>query len=58
MKQVPGDILHHSGVAGEDGLGIHDFPLLWHCTDVPQTDSLQGDGWNERAKVISIYKVD
>lgn len=40
MKQVPGHILYHSGVAGEDGLSIDDLALFRHGADVPQTDCL------------------
>lgn len=40
VKQVPGHVLDHSGVTGEDGLGIHHLALLWHGADVPQTDCL------------------
>ncbi len=41
MQQVPRHILHYSRVTSENGLSIHYFPFLWHCTDVPQTDGLQ-----------------
>lgn len=41
MKKVPGNVLHHSSVASEDGLGIDNLSLLGHSTDVPQTDSLK-----------------
>ncbi len=41
VKQVPGDVFHHSSVTGEDSLRIHYLPLLWHSTYVPQTDCLQ-----------------
>lgn len=41
MKQVPGDVFHHSSVTSEDRLCVYYLPLFWHSTYVPQTDSLQ-----------------
>lgn len=41
VQQMPRHVLHYSRVTSENGLSIHYFSLLWHCTDVPQTDSLQ-----------------
>lgn len=35
VEQVPGDVLHHGGVAREDGLGVHYLSFLWHRADVP-----------------------
>lgn len=40
VEQVPGNILHHGSVAGEDSLSIHNLSLLGDCADVPQADSL------------------
>jgi len=45
---MPGDVLHHRRVAGEDGLRVHDLPFLWAGADVPKTDGLQS---NERGAV-------
>lgn len=45
VKQVPGHVLYHSSVTGEDGLSIDDLALLWHGADVPQTDCL----WEKEA---------
>lgn len=47
MQKVPGNILHNSSVACEDGLGIHDLSLLGNRANVPKTDSLQ-----KEAKVV------
>lgn len=41
MQEVPGDVLHNSSVACEDGLGIHNLSLFGNCANVPKTDSLQ-----------------
>lgn len=44
MQKVPGNILHNSSMACEDGLGIHNLSLLGNRTDVPKTDSLRQEG--------------
>lgn len=47
MQKVPGNILHNSSMACEDGLGIHDLSLLGNRANVPKTDSLR-----EEAKMV------
>lgn len=41
VEKVPWDVLHHSSVACEDSLGIHNLPLFGNCADIPQAYSLQ-----------------
>lgn len=48
MQKVPGNILHNSSMACEDGLGVHDLPLLGNRANVPKTDGLR-----EKAKMLT-----
>ena len=55
MKQVPGDIFHHSSMTGEDRLCINYLPLLWYSTYIPQTDRLQiKERWIKAALILQI----
>lgn len=50
VEKVPGDVLHHSSVACEDSLGIHNLPLFGNCADIPQAYSLQRAQRNVKKK--------
>lgn len=52
VEQVPGDVLHHSGVACEDRFGVHNLPLFGNCADVPQTNSLKRINMHNICKTV------
>ena len=54
VEQVPGHVLNHARVPGEDRLGVDDLVLLGGGVDVPQADGVVVAGGEEVAVDVGV----
>ena len=54
MQEMPGHVLNHRGVSGEDSLSVDNLVLLGSRIDIPQTDGVVIRGGEEMAIEVRI----
>ena len=54
VQEMPGHVLNHGGVSGEDSLSVDNLVLLGSRVDIPQTDGVVIGGGEKMAIEVRI----